>query len=542
MLLGYDTDIADRDFVHIRRFGFAPSIAFKLNEQTKNTLSYIYQKDDNVADRGHVLLPGSYFGTSHRQPAPVPRNTYFGLLTPGQDDVEKTDAHMITNKFEHEFVPGVTLTNTTGYTNVERFNRTRAVQLTGLNTPNSNLWNAPVGGTRLATPGNPLTSATALANIWVANTNRYQNQTNNELVSNVSDFNAKFNTGGIEHNVLVGAEVSQEWRGHYRTTFNDLYRVNLANPAPWQVGDLNPTTGATQSSARAVGVYVQDQIKLTDWFELLGGVRFDNFEAQSKAFTITRDTGETTAPVHLNTSNDFVTYRVGAVVHPTPNSSIYYMHGTSANPPAEFTTITNGQQALQPVTSTVHEVGAKADFMDGRLNVNAAVFQIRKDGDYENRGTSGDPDFVPVGTTEVKGFEAGISGKLTDQWSIYGGYAYLQSRVVNTLNAANIGHELGMTPTNSFSVFTTYDITPRLTVGGGAFYVDSRWTSASNDGRIPAYWRFDAMAAYKVTRNFTMQLNVYNLTDEYYYDTAAGAGFAVPGAGRYISLSGWMTF
>ena len=86
-----------------------------------------------------------------------------------------------------------------------------------------------------------------------------------------------------------------------------------------------------------------------------------------------------------------------------------------------------------------------------------------------------------------------------------------------------------MTPQNSFSVWTTYDITPKLTVGGGAFYVDSRWTSVANDGRIPDYWRFDAMAAYKVTRNFTLQLNVYNMTNEYYLRHGGRRGLRDPG-------------
>ena len=45
------------------------------------------------------------------------------------------------------------------------------------------------------------------------------------------------------------------------------------------------------------------------------------------------------------------------------------------------------------------------------------------------------------------------------------------------------------------------------------------------------------MTSYKVTKNLTAQFNVYNLTNEYYYDTVAGAGYAVPGAGRYYSLS-----
>ncbi len=99
-----------------------------------------------------------------------------------------------------------------------------------------------------------------------------------------------------------------------------------------------------------------------------------------------------------------------------------------------------------------------------------------------------------------------------------------------------------MTPQNSFSVWTTYDITPRRRSAAARSIVDSRWTSVVNDGRIPGYWRFDAMAAYKVTPNFTLQLNIYNIADEYYFDTLAGAGYAVPGAGRYVSLSGRASF
>lgn len=535
--VGYDTDIAGRDFTNVRRYGVAPSISYQIAPDTKNTLSYVYQKDDNIADRGIVMLPGSYFGTSYRQPAPVPRNTWYGVATPGQNDIEQTEAHNLTNKFEHDFAPGLKFTNTTGVSYVERFNRTRPVQISGLGTATSNLWSAPVGGTQLGTPANPLLPGTPLSNVWVANTNHFQNQTNNFLVSNVSDLSAKFMTGAMEHNVLAGVEVSHETRDNYRTTFSDPYRVNVANPDPWVSGTLNPTTAATESRANAVGVYVQDQLKVTDWLELLGGVRFDNFTARSNTFTITRATGAESGLLSLNSDNSFVTYRAGVVLHPTPWSSIYYMRGTSANPPAEFVSITNGQQALNPVTSTIDEIGAKADILDKKLSLNAAVFRIRKENDIENQGTSANPDYVTVGTTQVQGFEFGATGRITPQWSISGGYAYLESKVINSAIATNIGHELAVTPKNSFSVFTTYDLDSKWTVGGGAFFVDSRWSSVANDARIPGYWRFDAMAAYKVDKNLTVQLNVYNLTNEFYYDTVAGAGFAVPGPGRYVSLS-----
>ncbi|MGB3866082.1 MAG: TonB-dependent siderophore receptor, partial [Xanthobacteraceae bacterium] len=538
--VGYDTDTAGRDFAHTRRLGVAPSISFQIAPETKNTLSYVYQKDDNVPDRGIVMLPGSYFGTSYRQPAPVSRNTWFGVATPGgQNDTEQTEAHTLTNKFEHYFAPDLKFTNTTGVSYVERFNRTRPVQLvlqSGGNNP-PNLFSSPVGGVAFDARTNPVPFGFPLSNLWIDNTNHFQNQTNNYLISNVSDLTAKFRTGMLEHNVLAGVEVSHETRDHYRTTFSDNYRVNVANPDPWVSGTLNPTTSATESRANSVGVYIQDQLKVTEWLELLGGVRFDNFTAKSDTFTITRATGAERNRVSLDSDNSFVTYRAGVVVHPTPWSSVYYMHGTSANPPAEFVSITNGQQTLDPVTSTVDEVGVKADILDKKLSLNAAVFRIRKKNDYENQGTNANPDYVPVGTTQVQGFEIGATGRITPQWSVSGGYAYLESKVLDSLTARNIGNELAMTPKNSFSLFTTYDLDRQWTVGGGAFYVDSRWSSVANDARIPGYWRFDVMAAYKVDKNLTLQLNVYNLTDEYYYDTAAGAGFAVPGAGRYVSLS-----
>lgn len=553
-MVGYDTDVAGRDAAHIKRYGFAPSVAWQVTDQTKNTISYVYQNDDNIADRGIPMLPGSYFGTTYRQPAPVPRNTYYGVLTPGQDDVEQTQAHNLINKFEHEFAPGLKLTNTTGYSNVERFNRTRPVQISGLGTVNSNLMSAdvapinnnPANRFNVAGNANPLTGATALSNVWIANTNHFQNQTNNQLISNVTDVNAKFATGWLQHNVLVGMEWSREDREQFRTTFADNYRINVANPNPYAVGTLNPTTAATVSDANTRGFYAQDQMKVTEWLELLGGVRYDVFKANADTYSFNRLTGGAASPAvtptSLSSNTDFLSYRAGVVLHPTAYSSVYYMRGTSANPPAEFTTITNGQQSLAPVESEVDEIGAKADLLNNRLNVNAAIFRIKKKNDYENQGTTTAPIYVAIGTSQVEGFEIGATGKLTDQWSVSGGYAYLKSQLVESLTTANIGHQLAMTPRNSFSVFTTYDLDRQWSIGGGAFYVDSRFTSVTNDARIPDYWRFDAMAAYKVDRNLTLQFNIYNIADEYYFDSAAGAGYAIPGQGRYVSLSGRASF
>ena len=93
------------------------------------------------------------------------------------------------------------------------------------------------------------------------------------------------------------------------------------------------------------------------------------------------------------------------------------------------------------------------------------------------------------------------------------------------------------TPKHSFSFWNTYNLTQDLTIGGGVTYVDSRFGDTANNIEVPEYWRYDAMAAYKLTKNIDLQLNVQNLTDETYYDKAFSTHFANQAAGRTALLS-----
>ena len=117
------------------------------------------------------------------------------------------------------------------------------------------------------------------------------------------------------------------------------------------------------------------------------------------------------------------------------------MRGTSANPPAEFTTITNGQQDLAPVEAEVGRNWRQGRPVEQQLNVNAAVFRIKKKNDYENRTCGRPAELHSHRHSQVEGFEVGATGKLTDQWSIAGGYAYLKSR---SLQSASTSRTLAM--------------------------------------------------------------------------------------------------
>jgi catecholate siderophore receptor len=229
-------------------------------------------------------------------------------------------------------------------------------------------------------------------------------------------------------------------------------------------------------------------------------------------------------------------WRVGGIFHPTPNSSIYVMHGTSFNPSSEFLNVstTNNLITLAPEENETTEVGSKADVRGGTLSLATAVFRTEKTNLRVNDPILG--VMTLGGKARVDGFEASATGKITDRWQIITSYTHLRSEIVSSPNAAQAGLELLMTPRNAVSLWTTYDVTREFQIGGGAFYVGAMWGNADNTTRVPEYWRFDAMAAYKVTKYATLQLNVYNLFDKVYY---AGVynNWVVPGPSRYATLA-----
>lgn len=541
--LGLDSDVAGRDHVKNSRVGVAPSLTYKFNNDTRATVSYIYQHDDNVPDYGIPIIPGSYFGPGQPgQPLPVPKNTFYGTV----NDYEKVDAHIVSTKFEHDFNNDWKFSNDTRYSNIDRSVSVRGTQ------PSGGLY----GNAALTGPAVTLTPSTNLSSIFVKNGNYFENNTQNTLATNLTGLTGRFNTGFIEHTIATGVEVNRETRDHLRTTyaqgspFYDYVAVNLISPNPYTIPGVFPATNSlTSSVGNGVGVYFSDQIKLNKYFELLAGVRYDYLRVSQDVTTLSTATGLATLPTAnlVNTVN-FTSWRGGAVFHPVENSSIYFMYGTSFDPSSEYLTITNGQQNLPPTTNETYEVGVKYDMFNRRLSLSGAVFRVTQNNAIE-AVDSANGIYSQVGKTRVDGFEVGIAGKITDQWSVFGGYTYMDGTVLSSAIARSTGtfvsapgNALQNVPYNTFSLTTSYAVTPDFTVGGGAYYVGDRWVSSANTSMVPDYWRFDTMANYKFNKQLSLQLNVWNILDTKNFESFSGFGSAQPGPGRTFILTAKYTF
>src|SRR5690606_35661001 len=105
-----------------------------------------------------------------------------------------------------------------------------------------------------------------------------------------------------------------------------------------------------------------------------------------------------------------------------------------------------------------------------------------------------------------------------DKWQVFAGYSHLNSEqvdggadgsrggIVTNPVSANNGNQLANTPEHSFTLWTTYDVTSKLSVGAGAFYMDEVWGNVANTVYVDSYVRYDAMASYQLSKNVGLQL------------------------------------
>ncbi|HEY4141953.1 MAG TPA: TonB-dependent receptor [Pseudolabrys sp.] len=541
-----DVPTPTRDNVFTKRWGIAPSITAQVDDSTKATLSYVYQGEQSVPDYGFPWLPpptystttgaltyGGYNGNgSAVLPAAVGRDKFLGFTSGPYADQVQTETHIVTSKIERDLGSNTSLTNATRYMVVDRFASPTAPR---------NIGGAGDTGTTATTPppGYPVDSMTIGLQKW-------QNETDNTQIINQTDLVSKFDTGMLRHTAAVGLELSRETRHQTRqnlcypvtsaTTPSPICRTSLSNPMP------NPFTpqalgwGAPQDTLMTnIGTYASDQVKIGRYFEVMGSLRYDYLRTKYDDLTQT-----VAANQHIQSTDGMLGWRYGIVFHPIENTSLYFAHGTSFNPSSELGTLSTGTVSLAPEKTNVKEIGAKADVLDGgRLSLTAALFRI----DKTNMRVPLDPTQTGAAAVQIldgvarsDGYELGVTGKPLDKWSVFVGFTQLWTQLRQSTDLSQLGRQLPNAPPRSFTLWNTYELTPDLTIGGGATYNSDTYANAQNTEYVPAYWKVDAMLSYRIQKNTALQLNVYNLTNALYYAQYYG-GQAVPAPGRWASLS-----
>lgn len=504
-LMSHDNDVAGRDITTNSRTGFAPSLAFGLGSATRIIASYQHVEHDNITDYGLPTFQGRLqdstgtpFGSN------FDTENWYGFRNL---NTEEQEDKLATLRLEHDFSSNVSL-------------------ISQLRQVDNDLYSIVTPPRNQSVVNNTVTH------------NPSVRDSTNELLINQTDLRIRFETGAFEHTISTGFEVSDEtfdnqaWTATPTAPLDSLY-----NPNPYQA--YNPTFSRgnlVENEADSTAFYVFDTIKLNDHWQVNLGLRRDIFDLTS---TTISNAGVETA--RTSREDKMTSWNVGAVYKPSEAGSIYVAMATSFNPSAEGGTLAANLEAVKPEESESIELGTKWDLADGKAAFNAAVFQIEKT-NARTRELTTDP-FTLTGAQEVRGIELGLSGHITDNWAVFGSYTHLDSEITDSANPAEEGNEIGNTPSDTLNLWTTFVIVKNLEVGLGAQYLSERTVSNTVTTELEDYWLYEAMVGYKLTRSIDLRLNVYNLTDEFYFEKFHGGGaHGVPGAGRTAVLNASFQF
>ncbi|CAN7198196.1 TonB-dependent siderophore receptor [Pseudoxanthomonas sp. LjRoot168] len=556
--MGHTQDVPGRDEEFKHRWGFAPSIAFGLDSDTRFTLSYLHQHDNNMPQYG---VP---FALSPFNDGPLPgvdRETYFGYRNTSR---QESDVDMLTGVFEMDFGDHVTLRSLGRLQRVEQYTNATALQGSWCLSNNTNPY------TGQACVGQP-------AGTWNPNggPRGLVRDTENFIAHSQTDLTASFSTGAVRHDVVVGMSFSKEdfeldtgttFRNPDGSTTGITYPIqNFDNPYNIWAGPQNYfRTGRTEGSLNNQTVYVFDTLKFGDQWLLNLGARYEHNEGDTVNYAVST-TGQITGVSGVfENEDDLFSYRAGLVYKPVDNASVYLSYANSKTPSKASV---NGACSavtcnVDPETAVNIELGTKWDVLENRLAVTAALFRNERQNYKVASVDPLQPEQVLDGKVRVDGIALGVAGNITREWAVFANYTFLDSEVLQ--NAADgaatdpvKGHELTQTPRHSASLWSTYELGD-WTFGYGATYQGSFYpnnSSATAYLKTEAYWVHRAMVGYQINERIGLQLNVSNLFDEEYYTgirnnltvngagvVTAGNGWANPGEGRSAVLTATFRF
>lgn len=486
-----------RDFFDGDRYGINPIVRFQLSEATTVDLSYEYINHERFIDRG---IPT---GTDGR-PVKAFKNIVFA---DPEENVSELEAHLLRANVQHTFSEQLKGNFSVFYGYYDKLY--------------VNVY--PSGYDQVNTPDQVTLDG------YIDTTKRKNLILSGNLV-------AEFGTGGINHTIIAGGEYintssdQDRFNTFWSTTQDDNEIFTIARPLNLRGGlgvnafgmptvndytaDLNDDT---RVSIDVFSAYIQDQVEIAEWLDVVVGVRFDSFDI--KVFNVPANETRTR-------KDEEVSPRGGIILKPQENLSIYTSYSETFLPRSgeQFANINGANDALEPDTFRNLEAGIKWDINPG-LSFTAAIFEIKQ---RSPQVADNDPSTLDVINSKIKGFEIQLQGQVTDFWFVSAGYSYLDGQQVNRLGPTGLRpREL---PEHMFSIWNQFQVTDRFGFGIGLTYQDESFINNGNTAVLPSYVRVDAAAYYDVSDSIRIQVNIENLTDELYFPNSHSTHQASVGA------------
>ena len=344
-----------------------------------------------------------------------------------------------------------------------------------------------------------------------------------------------FNLFGRRHEVVIGGSASRQYANFdYRAPLGtspvgNFFDWNGSYPEPdWSDERV---TGSRYTTKQA-GIYGALRLSIADPLTLIVGGRYSTWKTDS--------VGWGGGNKYAFDKNEFTPY-AGLLYDFARNYTAYVSYTGIFNPQSYQDR--NGSW-LDPLEGKSYEAGIKGEWLDGKLNASAAVFQVEQDNVAQV-----DTGFFVPGTpneayraaqgTRTRGFDLEVSGEVTPGWNVAAGWSHWTGRDGEG-NAIQTNQ-----PRSLVRLFTSYRLPGelnRLTVGGGVNWQSHVYTDAfgpNGEERVSqgSYAITNLMARYTFNRNLSAQLNVNNVFDRKFYSQIGFYNQGAWGAGRSAMLT-----
>jgi catecholate siderophore receptor len=485
----YENGESFRRHVELERYGINPTVGLLVTPETRVDLSYEYFHDSRTTDRGVPSLNG--------EPLEGYDRTFFG---DPDESFSKADVNIATFAVSHDFGGGLTLRNRTLLGDYDKFYQ--------------NVFPSALVGTTQVRLG------------------AYNSRNDRRNLISQTDMVYEGPLAGIDQTLLVGFEVGRQTSRNQRLTgtIDGGNLVPLADPTV----DLSVTYARSNSDAdnrtrATVGaLYVQEQLRPTEWLEIVAGLRFDRFKLSVN--------DERVGVPTFSREDEFFSPRLGLVLKPQEKLSVYASYSRSYLPQSgeQFSALTDTTAALKPERFDNIEVGAKWEPVPGLL-ATAALYRLDRS---NTRAPSPDPTLPTVLTGEqrTRGLELGLERSISNRWQVSAGYAWQDSEIRNPILSGTTtipaGRKVPLVPKHSASVWTRYQLAKPFGLGLGVVARTKSFAAISNEVTLPGFVRVDAAGFFKVAPGVQAQVNVENLLGTDYFAAAHSDNNIAPGAPR----------
>ncbi|MFP3424817.1 TonB-dependent siderophore receptor [Pseudoalteromonas sp. SIMBA_162] len=492
-LVGFYEDAESfRDTIETTKQGFSPSIVWNINNNSQLIYELEYSDQEVPFDRG-VLAIDDELGL-------IPESRFLG--EPGDGPIE---ADVLGHKLEyiHDF---------------------------------DDNWSILFGANYRDTSLEGFATETGFGGVVNGEVNRFRRYRDYDSTYQVlrAEVSGNVNVAGVENRLIIGIDADKFENDQFALRVRGDQYINVFNPVYGAYELPTPTSNTDRVEIQeSVGVFIQDQISLTDKLDIRIGARFDDYEQRLNnrlANTKTKQTQSRVSP------------QFGVVYQASDYVSVYGAYGENFRPLSGGDANGDG---FEPNQSSSTEVGINFTLNDGALFGTVAVFKVEQ---YNMLVVDDATAFTyaAIGEAQSKGIEIDLTGELTDTLEVWASYAYVDATIENSFFDANFGYtvEAGASllnvPEQQLSLQLVQSAVlygKAVKFGGGLLHVGKRNGFFGTDFELPSYTTARVFVNYDVTNEIGIAAEINNLFDETYYTNSFADAWVQPGTPRNVKFS-----